>query len=83
MYGIENMLGTDFFSWYLGDDITDDLTHPLGTLLERLRTIDFDVTRKTLNLSVIYSRVSTWDLPQHLCDMLWVNITRQTGWRLM
>lgn len=46
MYGIENMLGTDFFSWYLGDDITDDLTHPLGTLLERLRTIDFDVTRK-------------------------------------
>ena len=46
MYGIENMLGTDFFSWYLGDDITDDLTHPLGMLLERLRTIDFDVTRK-------------------------------------
>lgn len=46
MYGIENMLGTDFFSWYLGDDITDDLNPSLGMLLERLRTIDFDVTRK-------------------------------------
>ena len=47
MYGIENMLGTDFFSWYLGDDIADDLSRPLGMLLERLRTIDFDVTRKS------------------------------------
>lgn len=46
MHGIENMLGTDFFSWYLGDDITDNLARPLGLLLERLRTIDFDVTRK-------------------------------------
>lgn len=45
-FGIENMLGTDFFSWYLGDDVTEDLNHPLGLLLERLRTIDFDVTQK-------------------------------------
>ena len=47
MFGIENMLGTDFFSWYLGDDVTENLDEPLGLLLERLRTIDFDVTRKS------------------------------------
>lgn len=47
MFGIENMLGTDFFSWYLGDDVTEDLGEPLGLLLERLRTIDFDVTQKS------------------------------------
>lgn len=47
MFGIENMLGTDFFSWYLGDDVTEELDRPLGLLLERLRTIDFDVTKKS------------------------------------
>ncbi|MBL6463523.1 MAG: N-6 DNA methylase [Senegalimassilia sp.] len=46
LHGIENMLGTDFFSWYLGDDVAEGLSHPLEALLERLRTIDFDVTRK-------------------------------------
>lgn len=48
-FGIENMLGTDFFSWYLGDDVTEKLDRPLGLLLERLRTIDFNITKKTLN----------------------------------
>jgi len=47
MFGIENMLGTDFFSWYLGDDVTEKLDQPLGLLLERLRTIDFNVTKKS------------------------------------
>lgn len=46
LFGIENMLGTDFFSWYLGDDVPQSLDQPLGLLLERLRTIDFDVTQK-------------------------------------
>lgn len=46
LFGIENMLGTDFFSWYLGDDVPESLDQPLGLLLERLRTIDFDVTQK-------------------------------------
>lgn len=46
LFGIENMLGIDFFSWYLGDDVTEDLKEPLGMLLERLRTIDFDVAKK-------------------------------------
>lgn len=47
LFGIENMLGTDFFSWYLGDDVTEELDQPLGLLLERLRTIDFDVAKKS------------------------------------
>ncbi|RHO53511.1 hypothetical protein DW094_11290 [Ruminococcaceae bacterium AM07-15] len=47
MFGIENMLGTDFFSWYLGDDINKELDQPLGLLLERLRTIDFNVAKKS------------------------------------
>lgn len=47
MSGIENMLGTDFFSWYLGDDVTEKLDQPLGLLLERLRTIDFNVAKKS------------------------------------
>ena len=47
MSGIENMLGTDFFSWYLGDDVTEELEKPLGLLIECLRTIDFDVTKKS------------------------------------
>ncbi len=47
MFGIENMLGTDFFSWYLGDDVTEKLDQPLGLLLERLRTIDFNVAKKS------------------------------------
>lgn len=46
LFGIENMLGTDFFSWYLGDDVPDELDQPLGLLIERLRTFDFDVTQK-------------------------------------
>lgn len=40
------MLGTDFFSWYLGSDVTVDLKHSLAVLLEKLRLIDFDTTRK-------------------------------------
>ena len=47
MFGIENMLGTDFFSWYLGNDVTEPLDYPLGLLIERLRTIDFDVAKKS------------------------------------
>lgn len=47
LFGIENMLGTDFFSWYLGNDVTVELDQPLGLLLERLRTIDFNVTKKS------------------------------------
>lgn len=47
MFGIENMLGTDFFSWYLGDDVAEELDQPLGLLLERLRTLDFDVAKKS------------------------------------
>lgn len=47
IFGIINMLSTDFFSWYLGDDVSENLEKPLGILLERLRTIDFDVTRKS------------------------------------
>lgn len=46
-FGIENMLGTDFFSWYLGDDIKSDFIEQLGMLLERLRTIDFNVAQKS------------------------------------
>lgn len=46
-YGIENMLGSDFFSWYLGDDVSEDLTKPLGELLERLRTFDFNIAKKS------------------------------------
>ncbi len=46
MFGIENMLNSDFFSWYLGNDIEIDLTNPLGLLLERLRAIDFNVSLK-------------------------------------
>ena len=46
MFGIENMLGTDFFSWYLGSDVTVDLTQSVAVLLEKLRLIDFDTTRK-------------------------------------
>lgn len=45
LFGIENMLGTDFFSWYLGDDVKN-LNIPLGILLDRLLTIDFDITQK-------------------------------------
>ena len=32
---------------YLGDDVTEELEQPLGLLLERLRTIDFDVAKKS------------------------------------
>lgn len=46
-YGIENMLGSDFFSWYLGDDVSEDLSRPLGELLERLRTFDFNIEKKS------------------------------------
>lgn len=51
MFGIKNMLGTDFFSWYLGDDVTGELSQPLCLLLGRLSTIDFDVSQKN-SLSV-------------------------------
>lgn len=46
MFGIENMLNSDFFSWYLGNDVEIDLNNPLGLLLERLRAIDFNVSLK-------------------------------------
>ena len=45
-FGIENMLGTDFFSWYLGDDASASLSDALGVLLERLRTVDFNIAKK-------------------------------------
>ena len=46
LFGIENMIGTDFFSWYLGDDVPDTINRPLELLIDRLRTVDFDVTQK-------------------------------------
>lgn len=45
-YGIENLITTDFFSWYLEDDVVDDLSEPLKLLIEKLNTIDFNVTIK-------------------------------------
>lgn len=81
MYGIENMLGTDFFSWYLGDDIADDLSRPLGMLLERLRTIDFDVTRKSPeSVRDLFKGLYMGFTPLR-CAMPWANTIRQTGWR--
>lgn len=46
-FGIENMLSTDFFSWYLGDDVDASLDLGLGLLLEKMRMINFDMTQKS------------------------------------
>lgn len=45
--GIQNMLTTDFFSWYLGSDVAGPLTDKLQILLDNLSSMDFDVTRKS------------------------------------
>lgn len=45
--GIQNMLTTDFFSWYLGSDVADPLRDKLQALLDNLGSMDFDVTRKS------------------------------------
>lgn len=44
--GIQNMLTTDFFSWYLGEDVAESLKDKLEILLSNLSSMDFDVTRK-------------------------------------
>ena len=45
--GIQNMLTTDFFSWYLGDDVAPLLATNLELLITHLDALDFDVTRKS------------------------------------
>lgn len=45
--GIQNMLTTDFFSWYLGEDVAPSLQNCLQTLLTHLSSMDFDVTMKS------------------------------------
>ncbi len=45
--GIRNMLSTDFFSWYLGSDVDASVFEGFGSLLERLRNINFDVSKKS------------------------------------
>ncbi len=45
--GIQNMLTTDFFSWYLGSDVAGALQDCLQVLLANLDGMDFDVTRKS------------------------------------
>lgn len=46
LHGIQNMLSTDFFSWYLRDGAVERFRRPLEELLDRLRDIDFDTRRK-------------------------------------
>lgn len=46
-FGVENMISTDFFSWYLGEDVKEDLTLSLAFLMQRLNMIDFDTSRKS------------------------------------
>ena len=45
--GIQNMLTTDFFSWYLGADVFKPLAGGLQILLDSLSSMDFDVARKS------------------------------------
>jgi hypothetical protein len=45
--GITNMLNGDFFSWYVDDAQWDSFEDPLHDLINTLRGINFDVTRKT------------------------------------
>lgn len=45
--GIQNMLTTDFFSWYLGEDVAETVQESLQVLLSELAAMDFDVTRKS------------------------------------
>lgn len=45
--GIQNMLSTDFFSWYLGDDVEDISDDRLGRLVDQLALLDFDITQKS------------------------------------
>jgi hypothetical protein len=44
--GITNMLNGDFFSWYLEDPRWTSMEGPLFELVDTLRGINFDVTRK-------------------------------------
>jgi N-6 DNA Methylase len=44
--GITNMLNGDFFSWYLDDTSWPSLSDSLYELVDTLRAISFDVTRK-------------------------------------
>ncbi len=44
--GISNMLNGDFFSWYIDDPAWAQIEPPFNALINRLRGISFDVTRK-------------------------------------
>src|ERR1700675_2171564 len=44
--GIANMLNGDFFSWYIDDPAWARIEPPFDALINRLRGISFDVTRK-------------------------------------
>jgi hypothetical protein len=44
--GIVNMLSGDFFSWYIDDPAWAQIEAPFNALINRLRGISFDVTRK-------------------------------------
>lgn len=45
--GVLNVLVGDFFSWYAYDSAWPNLAPKLGSLLDRLGTVNFDVTKKT------------------------------------
>jgi hypothetical protein len=44
--GIANMLSGDFFSWYIDDPTWAQIEPAFGAVINRLRGISFDVTRK-------------------------------------
>lgn len=44
--GIANMLTGDFFSWYIDDPAWEQIEAPFNAVINRLRGISFDVTRK-------------------------------------
>ncbi|MCH4276844.1 MAG: N-6 DNA methylase [Atopobiaceae bacterium] len=45
--GIKNMLSVDFFSWYVSEEGSDQLVEGLSLLLNELRLVNFDITRKS------------------------------------
>lgn len=45
--GISNMLSGDFFSWYVDDHAWESLSAAIESLIQTLRVIDFDVSRKS------------------------------------
>lgn len=44
--GIKNMLSTDFFSWYLGEDVNITVSENFRLLFARMKSLNFDITRK-------------------------------------